>query len=256
MFLDIAGRTMRVLDVGTGPRTLVTHGGFIGTLDLWEQQAAMLSRQGWRVVAYDHRGAGVVRVDPGEITLANQVDDLFAVMDALEIETCVLAGESMGSLVVEQAVVRAPERFSHLVVVAGTARFPNDLSTRSFTAGLRFNYRVTMRMFVAMAVPERENRAVLRRWGRSFLAQARRSAARACAREAFGVDQRDLVRTISVPTLVIHGRKDRIVPAKLGRELAELVPGATLVELDDVGHVPTVTRPQRVADEIVRFAAS
>jgi pimeloyl-ACP methyl ester carboxylesterase len=146
MFATINGHFTRIVDVGAGPRTLVTHGGWTGNWELWEQQAATLSRAGWRVISYDHRGSGQSAATAPDISLHALVDDLFAVLDHCGVATSVLAGESMGVLVVERAAARAPERFDGVVIVSGTARFPKSAQMRGFRAGLRWNYRLTLRV--------------------------------------------------------------------------------------------------------------
>ena len=57
---------------------------------------------------------------------------------------------------------------------------------------------------------------------------------------------------ISLPTLVIHGTKDTIVPLKLGQQIADAIPDAELVVFEGTGHVPTMTRPHEVVAAIQR----
>ncbi len=254
MLTEINGHQTMLIDVGEGPRVLVTQGGWIGNWELWKLQAEAMSRRGWRVIAFDHRGSGVSEAAPGDITLDAMVDDLLAVMDHCHVDRAVLAGESMGSLVVERAAVRAPERFSHLVIVGGAARFPRTPAIRAFAAGLKYAYSLTLKTFVVMATPERGGKAV-REWGRSFLELADPDAARALFDILAGTDQRDLARHISLPTLVMHGAADLIVPHFFGRELSKLIPNAQFVSMPWVGHVPTMTRPDDICRAIEEFTA-
>jgi pimeloyl-ACP methyl ester carboxylesterase len=64
------------------------------------------------------------------------------------------------------------------------------------------------------------------------------------------------IAQIAVPTLLIHGEDDAIVPAALGRAVADAIPGAEIVVLPDTGHVPTMTRAETVVAEIERWAAA
>jgi len=57
---------------------------------------------------------------------------------------------------------------------------------------------------------------------------------------------------INVPTLVIHGNKDVIIPMDVGKYIANAIPEAELLILNGVGHVPTMTRPQEVVAAIER----
>lgn len=59
-------------------------------------------------------------------------------------------------------------------------------------------------------------------------------------------------RQIEIPTLILHGTADAIVPIEGSRQLAELLPDAELVEFEGSGHVPTMTRPNDVVDAILR----
>jgi pimeloyl-ACP methyl ester carboxylesterase len=253
MSTSINGHLTTLVDVGQGPRVLVTHGGWIGNWELWKLQAERLSERGWRVIAFDHRGSGSSTAPVDELTVDLMVDDLFAVLDHCQIQQCVLAGESMGSLVVERAAVRDPARFTHLVIVAGAARFPRTPAMRAFGLGLRFAYATTLQLFVRLATPERDAGKAIRQWGLSFLRQAHPDAARALFSALVGTDQRDLVRNIKVRTLVIHGAADLIVPVFFGKELARLIPDANIRVLPWVGHVPTMTRPAQICREIEQF---
>jgi pimeloyl-ACP methyl ester carboxylesterase len=94
---------------------------------LWLQPFEIFS-QSWRTVTYDHRGTGLTTSVPDDITWQGLVDDLFAVMDALEIETCVLTGESSGVLVALGAYFAHPDRFDGLVLVDG---YPGSSAGRS-----------------------------------------------------------------------------------------------------------------------------
>jgi len=248
---EINGWRTRVMDFGRGEKVLVTHGGWTGNWELWEQQAEALSREGWRVVAYDHRGSGFCDVDERDVSLDAFVADLFGVLDELGIDRCVLAGESMGTAVALLAALREPDRFSGLALVAGGGVW-RRVTLIPFWLGLRIAYRLTLRAFVALAIPERDVRSYMRRWGRSILRQASPSAARKLIRTMAGVDLRPQLATVRVPTLVVHGTRDPIVLPRDGRALADAIPGAELVWLRGAGHVPTMTRPTEVSGAIAR----
>jgi 3-oxoadipate enol-lactonase len=251
MLVGLNGWRTRVMDFGprSSDRVLVTHGGWTGSWELWEQQAEALSRDGWRVVAYDHRGSGFARLDPSQISLEAQVDDLFALLDHLAIERCVLAGESMGTAVALLAAMRDPSRFSGLVLVAGSGVW-RRLSLIPFLVGLRVAYRPTLIAFLLLAVPERDVRGYMRRWGYSILSQPRPAAARRLIRGLVGLDLRDRLGSLALPTLVIHGSRDAIVLPRDGRALADALPNAEFISVPGAGHVPSLTRPAAVTAAI------
>src|SRR5579872_4031815 len=86
LFLDINKRKVFSLAFGAGPRTFLAHGGWVGDSELWLQPLEILS-QSWRAVTYGHRGTGLTTSVPDEITRQGLVEDLFAVMDSLKVET-------------------------------------------------------------------------------------------------------------------------------------------------------------------------
>jgi pimeloyl-ACP methyl ester carboxylesterase len=98
MFVEI--EDAKIYTVAFGPAAapvLLGIGGWIGSWELWAEPFAVLS-QHWRTVAYDHRGTGATMAPVESITFERLVYDIFAVMDALKIERCVLAAESAGAL--------------------------------------------------------------------------------------------------------------------------------------------------------------
>jgi pimeloyl-ACP methyl ester carboxylesterase len=69
----------------------------------------------------------------------------------------------------------------------------------------------------------------------------------------YGVEVRELLGTLDLPALAIHGQLDEINPVEGAREIAERPPEAELVVLDGAGHVPTLSRPQQVSQAIADF---
>jgi 3-oxoadipate enol-lactonase / 4-carboxymuconolactone decarboxylase len=160
----------------------------------------------------------------------------------------------MGTAVVALAALRAPERFDGLVLVAGAPVW-RRVALLPFLFGLRLAYRLTLRGFITLAVPERDVRRYVRRWGLAILRHAQPAAARRLIRALLGVDLRDRLGSLRVPTLVIHGTRDAIVLPRDGRALAAAIPGAHLVSLPGAGHVPTMTRPAEVSEAIAAHFA-
>lgn len=251
MFLQAGGHLLNVVSVGTDGPWFVAHGGWVGNWELWQEPFRLMHPR-WRCVGYDHRGSGASTAGPSDITPQALVDDLFAVLDHLGITSCVLAGESLGALTCLQAVLHQPERFTGLVLVDGVPAARAETS-RPLIDGSRRDYPATVAAFVDACVPEPDSEH-LRRWGRQILLRADAEAA-ARMLEAH-VEERiapDLSR-VGVPTLVLHGERDVIVPVAIAEQVAAAVPGARLRVLQGAGHVPTLTRPDQVVAEIEQWA--
>jgi sigma-B regulation protein RsbQ len=253
MFIEVNQHLLNVVSFGTGPTTILGLGGWVGNWEVWQQPFERLSTR-WRCVSFDHRGSGESVVPAEHITPEGLVDDVFGVMRALGIGRCILAGESLGAFVALQAALRDPAKFSGLVLVDGAPAVTADVA-QPLIDGTKRDFEATLSKFVDGCIPEPDSDH-LRRWGRDIL---RRADARAAARIFDCYLERppppaDLER-ISMPTLVIHGTKDAIVPLRVGQWMAKKIPNARLVTMEGVGHVPTVTRPHEVVDAILAWAA-
>lgn len=251
MFIPAGGHLLNAVDLGQGTRTFVAHGGWVGSWELW-QQPFELMQSTWRCIAYDHRGSGASTAPASEVHPQGLVDDLFTVLDHYDVENCVVAGESLGALTVLAAVLQQPGRFAGLVIVDGVTESSGVATDRS---AVRDAFDAYVEAFVEACVPEPESDH-LKRWGRQILLRADpESAARMFESHDVPRITPDL-SAVEVPTLLIHGRRDAIVPLSAAREAAAAIPGAELVVIDDAGHVPTMTRPREVAAAIDAWAAS
>ncbi len=166
MLVSIGGHHLRIADLGRGT-PLLMHDGWVASWDLWLPLIEELQHE-WRCIAYDHRGAGASTFPTDAITAPALVDDVFRVLDAAGVERCVVAGESMGCLVVEQAVLRDPSRFLGLVLVGGPVQAelrPERHDEMAGTAAMiRKDWAAYVDGFVSACLPE-PDAAPLHRWG-------------------------------------------------------------------------------------------
>jgi pimeloyl-ACP methyl ester carboxylesterase len=249
MWIPAGGHLLNAVDFGDGPRTFVAHGGWVGSWELWQQPFELMQRD-WRCISYDHRGSGSSTAPAGDVHPQGLVDDLFTVLDHYDVERCVVAGESMGALTVIAAALQQPERFAGLVIVDGMTETGGVATDQS---AVRLAYDAYVEAFVEACVPEPDSDHI-KRWGRQILLRADpESAARMFESHDVPRIAPDL-GAIEVPTLVIHGRCDAIVPLSAARAAAAAIPGAELVVIDDAGHVPTMTRPHEVVAAIEAWA--
>lgn len=252
MFIDVGDAKIYAAAFGsTTSPAIVGIGGWIGSWELWAEPFSILS-QGWHTIAYDHRGAGATIAQVESITFNRLVDDVFAVLDAYNVEHCVLAAESAGAITALGAALKNSGRITGLVIVDGMYFRETNPEQDLFLLGLRKAYPATLDRFVENCVPEPGSDHI-KRWGRQIIDRASQDAAIALYLSAGEVDLRSELSRITQPALILHGEADSIVPVSEARQLSEILPHAKLSVLPGAGHVPTITRPQEIANEIMNF---
>lgn len=251
MFMQAGPHRIRAVSFGTGGVPLVAHGGWTGNWELWEQPFASLSRSR-RCISYDHLGSGESPLPPSVVPdLDTLVQSLRDVLDTLGVNRCILAGESSGSKVVLQFAVRYPERVQGLILVDGFANGMSDAALEATLQRLRSDYDGYLRSFIQACLPRPEDEH-LRRWGLGILRRASLDDA-AALMELSALEATHLPSQVRVPTLVIHGEDDRIIPPAAGQALAKGISGARLVTVPGAGHVPTMCHPEAVVSAIEDF---
>ena len=253
MFIPRPTAQLHTLSFGQGPLTLLTVGGWAAGGEIWHPLFGHLAN--WRCISVDHRGAGS-STHVGPITVSDMADDLLAVMDALNVGSCVLAAESSGAAAALLAMQRAPHRCLGLVLVGAAWQRTEPGESDSFIAALRSNHAGALGAFVDNCLPETRS-AELRRWGLQMLSRSSVDDAiellRTREQIAPATPQGEQLRKLNVPTLLIHGENDRIVPVQSARTLAQTLPNAELHVLPGLGHVPIATAPGQVARLIQEF---
>lgn len=243
---------------GQGPLDLVFFPGFVGHIEtLWSEPG--LARFLWemgrfaRVVLFDKRGTGMsdrVEKMPG---MDERVDDLRVVMDALRIERAAIFGASEGGSLAAYFAATHPHRCHSLLLYGAFARFASWIPTDKGLQEL-LDYIDTAwgsgRSLASFAPSMVGNAAFEAWWGRFERLGASPADAIALMRTNSQIDISNILPAIHVPTLVIHRTDDVTVNIEGGRQLAARIPGARLVELEGVDHLPWVGQN---SDEILKL---
>jgi pimeloyl-ACP methyl ester carboxylesterase/class 3 adenylate cyclase len=266
-YADSAGGSIAYQVVGEGPLDLVVVPGWLSHVDLiwrdpdWERLIGGLASFS-RVILYDPRGNGLSDPIDQPPTLELRADDLRAVLDAAGSERAALFGFSMGGPLSVMFAATHPERTS-AIVLYGT--YATGSTKPDGTAGRERYMQMVAKMRASIdhwgegrtadwAAPSRCHSALYRR---AVGAYERASMSPTTARLALEAslaecDVRSILGSIRVPTLVLH-RRDEAIPVEYGRYLAEQIPGANLVELDGVDHLPFVGDIESIVGEVEEF---
>ena len=255
--------------------------GFGAQLTLWpDELVEALAAQGFRVIRYDNRDVGLSQKfdgvkAPGLVkmtllskisfkpkvpyTLADMADDGVGLLDALGIERAHIVGASMGGMIAQHVAARHPDRCLSLTTVFSTTGNPKlpparpeamkALITRpdSTEEGVLVEHGMMLaRTIGSPGYPAPEDRLRER-----TLASVRRSfypegPTRHLSAIVADGDRRAMLRDIAVPTLVLHGEDDPLVPCEGGRDTAASIPGAKLKTIPGWGH----DLPLELVDEL------
>jgi pimeloyl-ACP methyl ester carboxylesterase len=232
----------------TDPTLLLVNGLGSQCINFKPEFCRMFAERGFRVVRFDNRDVGLSSHLMGgpEYTVNDMAGDGFAVLDAAGADAAHIAGWSMGGMIVQAMAIAHPERVQSMTSV---------MSAPGALAGEREPDVVAA--FTAPPATNRDEAAErhlqgLRAWGSPEYYEVDRITADAhaaydrCwdpdgrARQAMAVmaspSRVEALGSLRVPTLVVHGDADRLVPLESGRATAEAVPGARLEIVNGMGH--------------------
>jgi len=255
-------------DHGSGQPVVLIHGYPLNSAS-WEKQVPVLLNAGYRVIAYDRRGFGKSSQPSGGYNYDTFAEDLHQIVKHLKLKNFALVGFSMGGGEVARYIGRYGSKdVSKAVIMGGvppyllkTADNPEGVDASvfegiqtavaadryAFFTGFFKNFFNTD-MYLGKRVSEQ---AIQASW--NVAAFASPIASLACV-PSWHEDFRQDVAKIDVPTLVIHGDEDRIVPfASAGKRTAQLVKGAELVVIKGGPHNIAWTHPEEVNEALVTF---
>lgn len=247
-FLPLAGLQLHVRDDGPGdaPAVVMLH-GLGGSLHSWEPWALALASE-FRVIRFDFPGSGLSPPDPtGDYSTARDLEVLAALLDALNVRQVSLIGHSMGGRIAWNFAAKNPERIQRLVLVApdgfaspgfeydAPAVLPRSMAIMNFTLP-RALYRSVLAP--AYARPSFISEQLLTRYHDLMLAPGARQAFIGRMQQTVLVDPVPLLNTLHMPTLVLWGESDGMIPVSNASDYLAALPDATLITFPDVGHLP------------------
>ncbi len=271
------GTRLAVSEAGLfdGP-TMVLCNGLGGNFDAWRPLAEHFAGT-WRIVSWDYRGlfGSSAPRDPHAYGIDRHCDDLEDVLQALGIRTAVVIGWSMGVQVAFETYRRRPELFQALIQINGTHGRPFETAFRADwmrtaappmlallehaspvigTLGplaVATRFPLALAKIVGLASPTLDERVffhVAREYVRlDFVAYSR-------IFKALGDhDTRDVLPTITVPTLLITGQKDLFTPVELSRRMSVQIPDAELMIVRGGTHYTPIEYPMVVNLRIAKF---
>lgn len=256
-------------DWGTGQPVVFSHGWPLSA-DAWEDQMLFLGQHGFRVIAHDRRGHGRSSQSWNGNDMDTYADDLAAVLDKLDVKNAILVGHSTGGGEVARYVGRhGTKRVAKVVLVGAvpptmmkSAAYPNGLPKDVFD-GIRAGVTADRSQFYKdLTTPffgaNRPNAKVSQGMRDSFWLQGMQGSLKSqfdCIKQFSETDFTEDLKKINVPTLIIHGDDDQIVPIGNSAELSvKLVPNAKLKVYPGGSHGLAATAKDQLNADLLAFA--
>lgn len=243
------GITVGYHDVGTGEPLVLIHGHPFDR-SMWQPQIEYFGRTGRRVIAPDLRGYGASTVVPGKTTLGTFARDIAALLDHLGLDRVVLGGLSMGGQIVMEFHRLFPDRIRGLLLADTFAQAETESGRLARNAAADRVLRDGMTGYADELLPSMvapvtlETRPAVARHVLAMMRGAPADGAAAALRgRAERPDYVEMLARISVPTLVAVGRDDEFTPVSDAEAIRDRIPAASLVVIEQAGHLPNLERP-------------
>ena len=262
------GTKLYAKDWGAGRPVILLHGWPLSA-DSWDDQAMALADAGFRTIAYDRRGFGRSEQPWGGYNYDTLADDLADVIEATGATNAALVGFSMAGGEVARylsrhggkGVTQAALISSVVPYMLQTDDNPHGVPAPLFaqmTAGMKSDrahfFAGFFKDFYGVGLIKHPVSDELLEQSRDVAMQASLKATLACA-EAFGTtDFRPDLAAFTMPTLIIHGTADQIVPIDAAsRAAAQAIPSAKLIEYDGAPHGLFATEKDRLTADLLAF---
>lgn len=271
MIVTEDGTQIYYKDWGEGPVVMFSHGWPLNA-DAWDGQMLFLAQHGYRVIAHDRRGHGRSSQASSRNDMDGYADDLAALIQVLDVRDVTLVGHSTGGGEVVRYLGRhGSERVAKAVLLGAvpplmvtTSNNPDGLPKEVFD-GLRtalvadrsqFYKDLAVQFFGANRPGATVSQGILDQfWLWSM--QAGMKPAYECIKAFSETDFTEDLKRIDVPTLIMHGEDDQIVPIDISaRKSAQLIKNTQEIYYPGESHGVAMTHPDRINADLLAFLRS
>ncbi|HLX28311.1 MAG TPA: 3-oxoadipate enol-lactonase [Casimicrobiaceae bacterium] len=253
--IDIEGNAFAVRTDGSPEAPALLLSNSLGSdMSMWDEQVPHWSKR-FRVVRYDARGHGRTAVSPGPYTIDRLGRDALAVLDALHIERAHFCGLSMGGMMGMWLMSHAGGRIARAVLANTSAHMPprslwDERMAQVRENGMNAIVEGTLERWLTPAFRAKEPGAVER--VRTMILRTPVEGYLGCCAAIRDMDQREAIRSIRTPTLVIIGAHDPSTTPEAGEAIHRAIAGSEVTTLE-AAHLSNVEQPIVFATAVERF---
>ena len=256
---------LHITDAGEG-RTIVLVPGWPLSDEMYEYQYNDLINNGFRVIAITLRGFGKSDKPYGSYNYDVHAADIKTVLNKLEVNDAVLGGFSMGGAIAIRYV--SIDKGAHVTKLAlfGAAApiwtqredFPYNLPKSSVDDLIKLNYQDRPQLLSNFAkifsATETSLNEGIGSWLKGICLSASSYATAQCLVELRDTDLRSDLDKITIPTLIMHGEKDKICSFDLAEQMNDGIKGSRIVAFEKSGHSLFLEETQKFNSELIKFA--
>jgi 3-oxoadipate enol-lactonase len=233
--------------------------GLGGSGDMWFRLLPHVSRR-HRTIVFDNRGTGGSSPLYAPLSMRTMTRDAVAVLDAAEIHSAHVIGASMGGMIAQHLALDHRDRVRSLILACTTAGGRREPPNLRLTAASLLRPWIGSAQTFGLLAPALYSPSSVANDPKRLQEDRRirgtdRVGALTPALQLAAIARHDTRSRLwelgGLPTLVLHGLDDRLVPPSHGRELAAGIPGAQLVEIPDAGHLIATDAEEAVAAEVL-----
>ena len=258
----VQGTELHYERAGAGEPLLLIQ-GMSGTYVSWGDPFKGALEESFDVVAFDNRGIGLSPRTEDPFSIVELAADTAGLLDELGIESAHVVGISMGGMIAQELALAHPERLrsltlgctycggegSRLMPAENAQKLAEAIQSGDREKAIRASYEVNLSPGFRA---EESNYAAFHKMATTVPAAKRTIELQVQA--IFGHDTSGRLDEIAIPTLIIHGTLDGVLPFTNGEQIAALLPHARFEVLEDVGHMFWWEQPQRSAELIREHA--
>jgi len=240
--------------------------GLSSSLDSWPQYNIEQFSRFFKTILFDNRGAGRTSIPEGKYSSKLMASDTIGLMDALKIEDAYLLGYSMGGCIAQEIAINHPNRVSKLILASSWCGPSHGIVTpvpeeNPFPKMLPLikeeNFEKMARILADALFSEdykKNNPQIIENVVRNYMAHppsARGFEGQISYVETF--DTYEKLSEINIPTLILHGSDDKILPAENSKVLAENIPFAEVYFFEKAGHGVIIQEQARWTQKVIEF---
>ncbi len=249
--------SINYVEAGEGEKTIVLIHGWTANHERWSRIMEFLSKY-FKVIALDLRGHGESSKPEMEYSIDLYTDDLYKFLKELGIEKAILAGHSMGGMISQNFYIKHSEMVEGLILIGTSAKVVDNFSMKFNTSLAMFLMKVNYNMAIKTVLGRAFSNLTPKDVKEKYINEALEKIPKYVAISSFkdfvkNFDTRGKLKDLKVPTLIIVGENDRMLPPRMSQLLNNSIPDSELYVVPEAGHEVMIESPDEVIKAIDTF---